>query len=242
MMRKLTALLAASVGLLLPFSAWSATALATPVDVRSEHVALRASDRYLKQQLSTVPTGRRDDRSFVASVSSRCRNVLAAYAKLPMSQVSTSAAFTFGQEVGTDVLVVAYAANRAPFAKLNRTLSGLRWSSHRTRVAVKRLLVSEHAVLSLAPSDICRDAKALAANPQTTPPGTLRWLAGVVRANDADGRAISAFSNAAARFATPADVPVLNDIMRLSNRVSSAQQALTKTEGRKLLRALGVSP
>ena len=241
-MRKLAALVAASAGLLLAFYASSATALAAPVDVRSGHVALRALDRYLRQQLSAVPIGRRDDRAFVASVSSRCRNVLAAYAKLPMGQVSTSAAFTFGEEVGLDVAVVAYAANRTAYTKLNRTLSRLRWSSHRTKATVKRVMASEHAVLSLAPSDICSDATALAANPQTAPPATLRWLSGVVRANDADGRALSAFSNAAARFATPADVPLLKDIIRVSDRVSSAQQALARTEGRKLLRALGISP
>ena len=107
MMRKLAALVAASAGLLLAFYASSATALAAPVDVRSGHVALRALDRYLREQLSTVPIARRDDRAFVASVSSRCRNVLAAYAKLPASQVNTSAAFTFGQEAGADVVVVA---------------------------------------------------------------------------------------------------------------------------------------
>jgi hypothetical protein len=242
MMRKLAALVAASVGLLLPFSALLPTALAAPVDVSSMHVALRGLDRYLKQQVSTIPTGRRDDRAFVASVSSRCRNVLAAYAKLPASQVNTGAAFTFGQEAGADVVVVAYAANRTPFAKLNRTLSGLSWSRKRKKATVKRLLASEHAVLSLAPSDICSDARALAANPQATPPATLRWLAGVVRANDADIRAVSAFSSAAARLATPADVPVLTDIVRVSNRIASAQGALAKAEGRKLLRALGVSP
>jgi hypothetical protein len=51
------------------FGVWSGSAAAAPVDVASEHVAVRAFDRYLRGQIADVPAPRQLENAFVASIS-----------------------------------------------------------------------------------------------------------------------------------------------------------------------------
>jgi hypothetical protein len=106
---------------------------------------------------------------------------------------------------------------------------------------VKRFLAAEHALLFLAPSDVCTNARALAANPQVTPPATLQWLATYGRTNNAEGNALDAFLKVLRRFETPADAAVIKDIGRDASRAYTAQKTLMETEALKLLAALGLA-
>jgi hypothetical protein len=81
----------------------------------------------------------------------------------------------FIKEVGSDLAVEINAASRGRLARMTKALSRLPWSSKSTKTTVTRFLEAQHSLFSLAPSDLCADADALAANPEATPPGTLQW-------------------------------------------------------------------
>ncbi|HEX4282777.1 MAG TPA: hypothetical protein VHZ27_18550, partial [Solirubrobacteraceae bacterium] len=52
------------------------------------------------------------------------------------------------------------------------------WSSPRTASTVKRYLTVQTSLFALAPSDVCTDARALAASgARTIPSGTAQWVA-----------------------------------------------------------------
>lgn len=53
------------------FASCSASAVAAPVDVASEHVAVRAFDRFLRGLVSDIPADRQSDDAFVTSISRR---------------------------------------------------------------------------------------------------------------------------------------------------------------------------
>jgi hypothetical protein len=235
--RKVPPALIAAGALILP-----SAAIAAPVDRTSDHVALRAYQRYFSWLVSQAPAWRRDGDAFVASISGSCPNVLAAVNLLPVSSVNKGAVTSFGEEIGADLGAVANVSSRVPLGNMAKTLSGLRWSSHQTSEQIKRFLAATRKLVRLAPSDVCADARALAAsNAQVTPPGTLRFLATVGRVSSAARAGGSAFETILARFQTAADRPVIDGINRLKHRLTSALRAFATAEVGKVLSALGLS-
>lgn len=215
---------------------------ATARDAASGRAALRAYRRYVSGLVLDIPAWRRADDAFVASISTGCPNVLAAMPVLTSGSVNQSAVTAFGQELVTDLEVVARASDRVPLARMANALTRLRWSSQRTSAKVKRYLASYRALFGLSPSDVCADAQALAAsNAQTTPPGTLKWLAIYSRDEKPAAATGLAFVRLLNRFRTPADLPEIAAINRLSARAQSAITALLAAEAPKLLSALGIS-
>jgi hypothetical protein len=89
-------------------------------------------------------------------------------------------------------------------------------------------------------SDLCVDAQALAAsNGQTTPPGTLPFLAKYGRVAGRTG--FAGLRHVLERVQTPADAKLVRDINRLTRRAEARLKALAKAEHTKLLSALGIS-
>jgi hypothetical protein len=216
-------------------------ALAAPVDVASDHVALRAFDRYVKAELLNVPAGQRADDAFVSSISSGCHGVLTPLASLPSGAFNTSAVTAFFEEAGGDLALAADVPNLVPLRHLSKALSKLRWSSVRTKATVARAASAERTLFSLAPSDLCADARALAANPEAVPPGTVQWLATVGGDGSADKAAFTAFFKVLGRFLRPGDARVSKDIASVSRQFGAARQNLQRAEAQKLLAALGLS-
>jgi hypothetical protein len=216
-----------------------ATARIANVDVVSDHAATRAYHRYLS---ATVFPSRSADDAFVSSISRSCPSVLAAVNLLPVSSVNRSAVIAFGEELGSDLALVAEAPWRGQFVKLARALGRLRWSSRQSGQTVTRYLASVRMFFRLAPSDLCSDARALAAsNAQATPAGTLTWLAAFGRNGTSSRNATSAFLNLLARYQLPTDGSLIIANNRLSNRSNSALKVLVTTEARKLGSGLGLS-
>ena len=211
-------------------------------DAASGRAALRAYRRYVRGLVSDIPAWRRADDAFVASISTGCPNALAATQVLTSSTANQGAVTAFGEELVIDLEVVARASDRVPLARMADTLSRLRWSSHATSVKVKRYVTSYRALLGLSTSDVCADAGALVTSDgQTTPPGTLRWLASYARAERPAAATDQAFVRILNRFRSPADLPEIAAINRLSARAQSATESLLTAETPKLLSALGIS-
>ena len=105
-----------------------------------------------------------------------------------------------------------------------------------------RFVDSERRFSGLTPSDLCGDARALAAsNAQTTPPGTLNWLATFGRYATGSQNGGTAFLKLLARYQSPADRSLILANNRLVKQSNSALRSLVTTESRKLFSALGLS-
>jgi hypothetical protein len=221
-------------------AAASAPARAAPIDNASDHVAVRAFERYLKTTRSRLPASRRSDDAFVHSISARCANVLAPLASRPVSSVSAKAARTFVEETAYDVVLKANAPLRRPLARMGRTLSTLHWSDPRTTSTVGAFAAAEGKVLALATSDVCADARAFAANPHATPAGTRRWVANFLRKSNTASRAGFGLGEVLGVFHSRSDAGVLKDIGRLAKQLAGADKRLETGEETSLLGALGL--
>jgi hypothetical protein len=220
---------------------WPAAAAAAPIDVASDHVALGAYNRYLKDILAGVPAWRSDDNAFVASVARSCRGALASLKHRPASRLNRSAVVAFGLELGGDLDAAGYAAGRGPLATMAATLGGLTWSSATTHHTVKVFLAAQHNLFSLAPSHLCADMRALAASRgQRTPRGTSRWLSKFLHRLAVEEGTGSKFISVLERFESASDLGLIADTNRVLRQSEAAIQTVVKHEAHKLVAVLGL--
>ena len=220
----------------------SATVAGAPLDVASTHAALRALDRYSTGVVADADSAasRQADDAFVATITAGCPNVLAAINLQPASSVSRAAVVAFGEEAGVDLELATFKFVRIRLAALTRALVGLRWSTVGLATQIRRSLATRRKFAALLPSNLCADARALAANAQTTPAGTLQFLATVGRlAKSSLGP--TALVKTIRRYETPADRPLAVAVARGDKRLVAALKALVVAELPKLLSALGLS-
>ncbi len=78
------------------------------------------------------------------------------------------------------------------------------------------------------------------ANPRVLPRGTRRWSAKFARDSRATGRTGFALGEVLGAFRGPRDTRALNDIARLSKRLTPAEKNLTTAEAARLLSTLGL--
>jgi hypothetical protein len=225
---------AALAGLVIP--SWAAGA---SIDTASDHVALHAYGRFAQGVLSGIPAGRRADNAFVAGTLHRCAHALAPIDHLRTSPNRIGPALAFGEEIGSDLTVVANLQGRRALAILARAISGLPWSSPGTSAAVKGYLAAQRKLLRLRPSDICADVRALVrSRAEVQPPGTRRWLADFRRVVTMQQTQLSAFVAILERFHGPSDNASLRAVKGLVNRADQAVKRLATSEGEKLVSAL----
>jgi hypothetical protein len=210
-------------------------AIAAPADVTSTHVGLRAYQRYLSALVANASARKRSIEVWVASLEANCPKVLAPVA----TSASYDAQYSIGKEAGADAALVAQASSRIPFEALSHSLARLRWSSRRLAATIMRSLEGERRYLMLPPSDLCTDARALAAsNGQVTPPGTLRFLA------TSDARAAAAglsdISSIFKRFLSPRDHSLFKATTSLQRRLAASEDALGEASEPKVFSALGI--
>lgn len=233
-------LLACAVVTLALMSAGSARA--TLVDNSSDAKATRAYAAFLHRLVSQAPAWQTKGDAFIASITANCPNVLAAVNMLPLTASNAGGIRAFGGEMGSDLAAVSNAANRAGFERLVRALTRLHWSSRSTRSSIARFIAAGRIFLSLPPSDLCTDARALAANSaQATPPGTATWLATYTRIIDAQHRGLDGFIRVLERFQTPADRPFVNGINNLAVVITADQNSFLSAEVPKLGASLGLT-
>jgi len=215
-------------------------AAASPLDGASAHKALIALRSYLRANLNHRAAAQASADGFVQGVQAACPNVLAAVNLQPVDSLNKGALTAFAEEASADAGQASFPPLRPILARMDRKVRPLRWSHRGQARRIRRSLTDERRYLFTAPSDICADAQALAANnAQATPPGTLSFLAGYGRA--AKGAGFGALTTALSRFQRPSDHRLVSEVNRLNRRVVRAGRSLVQTEGTKLLRALGIS-
>jgi hypothetical protein len=219
----------------------AAPAGAAPLDARSDHVALRAWRSYLSGIESAIPSARRADDAFVATLSRSCPNVLAPLNFLALTPTNRAVFTALGEEVGGNLTPVAVVPKR-PLASMTRTLSRLRWSRRQTGQTIQRYLAAAKEFSQLSPSDLCADAGAMAAsNASTTPPATLNWLAMYARDENATVKGTSAFMAVLTGYAGSGEGAVIKSVHNLAIRANSDLVKLIRAEAFKALAALGLS-
>jgi hypothetical protein len=233
--------LAVAAALLLSWALPAPTAGAAPVDQASAHAALAAVVRWQTGLIADAPISQQGDDEFVASVATECPNVLAAVNLLPSARVSRAATFALGEEIGADLYLARFLpAERAVTSSLAFTVEGLPWSSGATRAAMRTSMQAERSYFALSTSNLCADARALAAtNAEATPPGTLQFLAAFGRALTGSG--LLALNKTVNRFKTSADGPLIRADNSNNKLLEAARAALVASETPKILSALGVS-
>jgi hypothetical protein len=220
---------------------WPAAASATPLNARSDHVALHAYQSYLHSLVSLGPAWRRADSAYVASVSNQCPHVLKALKNARPGTFSQNALVTFGLEAGGDLDAAAYPLADSALSKLASTLAQLRWSGSGTKAAIRRFLAAEDSLVHLAPSDLCADARALAAaHGRRTTAATRQWTNKFTHRATVATQDGATFRTVIERFATPAEHGTLTKINHLLGRWDSTVQGLANSVGKRLLTALGL--
>jgi hypothetical protein len=219
---------------------WSASAVAAPIDRASDHVALRAFDRYIHATLTSLPAAKRSDQAYVRSISASCGNALAPLSSKPASALNKTAARAFFEETVFDLVDRANLPLRGPLARMAQTLSRLQWSSPRIRAIINAFPAAEGALFAVAPSDLCTDARAFAANPRAEPAGTRHWLPMFLHASRRANKAGGGLGVVLGAFHGPRDASVLRDLGRQAKRLGAADKRLETTEEARLLRALGL--
>jgi hypothetical protein len=147
-----------------------------------------------------------------------------------------------GEEAAADLTAATVVPERALLASMTRTLSRLRWSRRQTGQTIQRYLAAAHKWLQLSPSDLCADARAMAAsNAGTSPPATLNWLATYARNESANAKGNSAFWAILKRYAGTGEGAVFKSIYRLADRANSDLVKLIRAESIKAIAGLGIS-
>lgn len=222
--------------------AMTVAAAAAPVDTASDYVLIHAYQTFVTGVLSDLPAWRKADNAYISKASASCSNVLAAVNLLPPNQANSAAALAFGEEVGGDLLVSQGPLMLHGLERLENRVSPLHWSSRDDSTTVKEYLRAENALYSLAPSDLCADAKALAAsNASATPPGSLQWLARFASLATKNVSASGAFGALLGRYQSSRDTDSLKHVLKLLKRWQSVGQNTLQQEGTKLLAALGLT-
>jgi hypothetical protein len=221
-------------------AALAAPATASPLDGASAHRALLALRSYLRANLHHRAAAQASADGFVQGITAACPNVLAALNLQPVDSLNKGALTAFAEEASADVGQASFPPLRPILARMDRKVRPLRWSHRGQARRIRGSLTDERRYLFTAPSDICANAQALAANnAQATPPGTLSFLASYGRA--AKGAGFGALTTALSRFQRRSDHRLVSEVNRLNRRVVKAGRSLVQAEGTKLLRALGIS-
>jgi hypothetical protein len=218
-------------------------AVATPRDRTSEHVAVRAYQRYLSAILAALPVARQHEETFADSLATACPNVLAPLNAMPVSASNKATLMAFGEELGFDVFVASYPAFQPPLATLARALRGLRWSSHKTAVKIERALAHTRRVLAQAPSELCSDAQTVASsNGEKTPAATLNFIANTEAVDKEEGLGVDlSVFHAFERFGTRSDTSVYLNVGHLLLQLAAAGTAQALSTTQKAATALGLT-
>jgi hypothetical protein len=221
-------------------AACSATALAAPIDVASDQVALSAYDRYVTALVAGVGSGNRADLQYVASVRLDCGGVLAPLASRSPGQVSQSALLDLGEEIGGDLAIELHTEAMTPFSRLTTAIGRLRWSLRRTGQTVMSFLSAVQASLLVPLSDLCADVRSLASQPTQEPAGTRLFLANYLPAARLAKQRLAPFLAVLARYATPNQASLIGTIRRLVAQFNATAKADETANGASALNALGL--
>jgi len=220
---------------------WPAAATATPLNARSDEAALHAYRSYLENLVSIGPAWRRTDNAYVTSISGQCRNVLKALKHARQGTFSAAAVLRFGIEAGGDLDAVGYSLAQPALTNLASTLDPLHWSSAATGGSIRGFVTAESNLIHLPPSNLCADARALAAtHGRSAGSGTRQWVKEFAHRVSVAGQHGSKFLTILGHFATPADHATITSIEHLLSRFDTSVANRAGADGKKLLAVLGL--
>jgi hypothetical protein len=220
---------------------YAAPAGASSLDTSSDAAALRAYKTYLRHLAAEPSQWRAKADSYIASISASCPGALAPLLQ-STSAPSRGALDAFSEEIAADLTLSSNSADRANFSHLANAIGRLRWTSRHTSALIATFVSSRRALDKAARSNLCSDAKTLAAEDgQSTPAGTRTWLAAFNRRSTAAQHGANGFDGILVRFATPADGSLIESISTLTDRVNAAVTPYLNSEVPKLMSALGIS-
>ena len=229
-------ILAIGIGLL---AVWPAAASAAPVNRASDRAALNAYHAYLHDLVSLVPTWRQDDNTYINSISGQCGGV---FKHAAISSFNKKALLTFSLEAGGDLDAVSvYPSTRPVLGKLAGSLASLHWSSAGIRNVVSAYVAAERRLVTVGPSNLCADARALeASHGQRVSHGTAAFAVKFAHRVVAADRAGSAFLTVLAKFATPSEHGLITSTAHLLHQFGLKIAALAVPEAKKLVSVLAL--
>ncbi len=218
-----------------------AAAIAARLDVASDHTALTAYHHYLTALVDRLGSGRLDDRGFTESVRQHCGRVLAPLRTTSEGRVSPSAVRDFGEEIGGDLAVEFHAEAMPAFRQLSATLDGLQWSRPQTSDAVSALVDAIRGSLQVPVSNLCADARELAAHPDAVPHGTSVFLAAYLPAAELAKQRLAPFLKVLERFQTAGEAREIGEIDRLVAQFNATSGTVENTDSAAIVAALGLA-
>ena len=218
----------------------------TPLNVASDHAALSAYASYLSALVRSAPTAQVNEVTYVASVSSECRSALA-----PLTQQSSSpdsatqdTLTALGKEIGDDVSITFDQTALLPFARLQTTLQGLRWT-HLSggNAIVKRFLTTENAVLTFVPSNLCQNALAAYSliedsAVQPIPQATRTFNKAYAKASAAANTSLVALLKLMQTYETSSEKSQITRIANLASQVTKLTKSSLESTSSSLTAAL----
>jgi hypothetical protein len=218
---------------------WSASASAAPVDVKSAHKALAAYRAYLHSLVAEVHAAQKNDDAFIALVGSQCANVLAPLNQVSPSSLNKTALTEFGEELGGDIVLAAAAVDRPALTRLTTRVSKLHWSTDARTRSIAHSLAAQQTLFTMSTSDVCGNARALAAsNGRTVPPGTPPFVQAFIKAARAAG--LGPLQKTINRFRTASDKGTVRKVNRLVKRAKADLNKVAHAEVPKIVNTLGL--
>jgi hypothetical protein len=210
------------------------------VDTSSDLAALTAYRTYLQALVAGAAGARADAQSFVTTTSSTCQGALTPITAMAKADVSGDALTALGQEIGSDLWLSFSAGATDSFAGLSATLAGLNWTQHSTAQAVTAFIRAERAVLTMAPSNLCKDALLLASKPTVEPISATSFLLRYQNARTTLKAKLANFLSVLERFQTPAEAKLVTSIDKLASQFDSLALTAQQSSATMLLTDLGI--
>ncbi|MGH2842267.1 MAG: hypothetical protein ACRDKL_01590 [Solirubrobacteraceae bacterium] len=247
-MKRSIVLVIATAALALPGSALAAPQLVAPIpsarpsqagagatvaqrslDYASDRRALNAYATYLATLLNVGPTGNASDTSYIATISSQCKSVLAPLTQ-PSQQVNAEVQHTLnvlGAEMGDDLAINFDQSAVAGFARFTTALSRLHWTRYSGWYgAIRRYVYTQNSVLALSPGSLCADASYAELKPATVPDGTRTFIKAYNETSKAANAALTNLTKLMEIYEVPGEKSLVSRISSLVSQVSS----LTKSD------------
>lgn len=210
------------------------------VDTTSDLAALTAYKTYLQALVTGATEARVTEQLFVSNAASTCEGALTPITAMPRTSVSGAALTALGQEIGSDLWLSFTSTASQPFTQLATALAGLRWTHRTTSLAVSAFVKSERAVLTMPPSNLCKDALLLAAKPLAEPITAKSFLLHYQDARATLKARLATFLSVLERFQTPTEAKLVGSIDKLASQFDSISLSAQNSSASVLLGDLGI--
>lgn len=219
------------------------TTTTTPsqTDAASDRAGLVDYREYLRALVNDEELGAQRDQTFTNTIKQGCAGVLKPVSTLAPSKVSSTVLSDLGEEIGGDLTLQFLSEADKPFAQLSSEFDSLPWTEAPPPEAIDGLLSAERALLALAPSQLCIDARSLALHPKLEPAGSEAFLAHYLDDSATLKLALNEFLSVLSRFASSDESKLIKTIDHLVATFASTSAATERTDADTVLTTLGLN-